>query len=75
MSLENCWKPSPVTNQIVLNDQEGLYLAGPFVENIYDGCFSKRAFLRTALETTLVNVPTYSAEIKQAIKTNTVEAN
>ena len=55
--------------------QKGLYLAGPFgVGKTYMMAALANALSENGVETTLVNVPTYSAEIKQAIATNTVEA-
>jgi len=55
--------------------QKGLYLAGPFgVGKTYMMGALANELSENGVETTLVNVPTYSAEIKQAIATNTVEA-
>ena len=55
--------------------QKGLYLAGPFgVGKTYMMGALANELSENGIETTLVNVPTYSAEIKQAIATNTVEA-
>ena len=55
--------------------QKGLYLAGPFgVGKTYMMGALANELSENGVETTLVNVPTYSAEIKQAISTNTVEA-
>ena len=55
--------------------QKGLYLAGPFgVGKTYMMAALANELSENGVETTLVNVPTYSAEIKQAIATNTVEA-
>ena len=55
--------------------QKGLYLAGPFgVGKTYMMGALAHELSENGVETTLVNVPTYSAEIKQAIATNTVEA-
>ena len=55
--------------------QKGLYLAGPFgVGKTYMMGALANELSENGIETTLVNVPTYSAEIKQAIPTNTVEA-
>ena len=55
--------------------QKGLYLAGPFgVGKKYMMGALANELSENGVETTLVNVPTYSAEIKQAIATNTVEA-
>lgn len=55
--------------------QKGLYLAGPFgVGKTYMMGALANELSENGIETTLVNVPTYSAEIKQAIGTNTVEA-
>ena len=55
--------------------QKGLYLAGPFgVGKTYMMGALANELSENGIETTLVNVPTYSAEIKQAITTNTVEA-
>ena len=52
-----------------------LYLAGPFgVGKTYMMAALANELSENGVETTLVNVPTYSAEIKQAIATNTVEA-
>ena len=54
---------------------KGLYLAGPFgVGKTYMMGALANELSENGIETTLVNVPTYSAEIKQAIATNTVEA-
>ena len=54
---------------------KGLYLAGPFgVGKTYMMGALANELSENGVETTLVNVPTYSAEIKQAIATNTVEA-
>ena len=54
---------------------KGLYLAGPFgVGKTYMMGALANELSENGIETTLVNVPTYSAEIKQAIGTNTVEA-
>ena len=54
---------------------KGLYLAGPFgVGKTYMMGALANELSENVVETTLVNVPTYSAEIKQAIATNTVEA-
>ena len=54
--------------------QKGLYLAGPFgVGKTYMMGALANELSERGIETTLVNVPTYSAEIKQAIATNTVE--
>lgn len=54
--------------------QKGLYLAGPFgVGKTYMMGALANELSENGVETTLVNVPTYSAEIKQAIATNTVE--
>ena len=54
---------------------KGLYLAGPFgVGKTYMMAALANELSENGIETTLVNVPTYSAEIKQAIATNTVEA-
>ena len=55
--------------------QKGLYLAGPFgVGKTYMMGALANELSENGVETTLVNVPTYSAETKQAIATNTVEA-
>ena len=55
--------------------QKGLYLAGPFgVGKTYMMGALANELSENGVETTLVNVPTYSAEIKQAIATNNVEA-
>ena len=55
--------------------QKGLYLAGPFgVGKTYMMGALANELSENGVETTLVNVPTYSAEIKRAIATNTVEA-
>ena len=55
--------------------QKGLYLAGPCgVGKTYMMGALANELSENGIETTLVNVPTYSAEIKQAIATNTVEA-
>ena len=54
---------------------KGLYLAGPFgVGKTYMMGALANELSENGIETTLVNVPTYSAEIKQATATNTVEA-
>ena len=54
---------------------KGLYLAGPFgVGKTYMMGALANELSENGVETTLVNVPTYNAEIKQAIATNTVEA-
>ena len=54
---------------------KGLYLAGPFgVGKTYMMGALANELSENGIETMLVNVPTYSAEIKQAIATNTVEA-
>ena len=48
---------------------------GPFgVGKTYDDGRFANELSENGVETTLVNVPTYCAEIKQAIATNTVEA-
>ena len=55
--------------------QKGLYLAGPFgVGKTYMMGALANELSEHGIETTLVNVPTYSSEIKQAIATNSVES-
>ena len=54
---------------------KGLYLAGRFgVGKTYMMGALANELSENGIETTLVNVPTYSAEIKQAIATNSVES-
>ena len=54
---------------------KGLYVAGRFgVGKTYMMGALANELSENGIETTLVNVPTYSAEIKQAIATNTVES-
>ena len=69
LNFINSYKPNSTEYQ------KGLYLAGPFgVGKTYMMGALANELSENGVETTLVNVPTYSAEIKQAIATNTVEA-